>query len=248
MSLNVFEPVMVNAPAPPWLSVQLNVEPPPTNDLADAEVMEIVPTPVPAVVVKLVGAALLNAIAAAAEQNIVPLLKVRFFVPVAVVNLTAAVNVFPFKFNVPLVNVIAPTPVNAVPNAQDPLTLLNVTAPRETPLVVIVLPVVVALNVVAPEYERVKFVDGNVKLPDTVNPILVPARVIVPSKPDAVKSLQTLGVFAIVTVNAVANTFEFASKNTLSAAVGTDAPPAPPDVADQLVVLVESHVPVPRTQ
>jgi hypothetical protein len=87
-----------------------------------------------------------------------------------------------------------------------------------------------------------------VRLPDTVNPILVPVSVIAPSRPDAVKSLQTLGVLAIVTVNAVANTFEFASKNTLSAAVGTEAPPVPFDVADQLVVLVESQVPVPRTQ
>jgi hypothetical protein len=78
--------------------------------------------------------------------------------------------------------------------------------------------------------------------------MLEPARVIVPSKPDAKKSLQTLGEFAIVTVNAVVPTFEFASKNTLSAAVGTEAPPAPPDVADQLVVLVLSQVPVPRIQ
>jgi hypothetical protein len=75
-----------------------------------------------------------------------------------------------------------------------------------------------------------------------------PASVIAPSRPDAVKSLQTLGVLAIVTVNAVVPTFEFASKNTLSAAVGTEKPPSPPDEADQLVVLVESHVPVPRTQ
>jgi len=55
MLLNVFEPVMVKAPAPPWLSVQLNVDPPPINVLAVAEVMEIVPTPVPAVVVNPVG-------------------------------------------------------------------------------------------------------------------------------------------------------------------------------------------------
>jgi hypothetical protein len=51
-----------------------------------------------------------------------------------------------------------------------------------------------------------------------------------------------------VTVNAVVPTFEFTSKNTLSAAVGTDAPPTPPDDVDQLVVLVPSQVPVPRTQ
>ena len=105
MLLNVFEPVMVKAPAPPWFSVQLNVEPPPTNVLAVAAVMEIVPTPVPAVVVKLVGAALLNDVVFASGQTKVPPLKVRFFVPVAVVNLVPTVKVFPFKSNVPLVNV-----------------------------------------------------------------------------------------------------------------------------------------------
>jgi len=35
---------------------------------------------------------------------------------------------------------------------------------------------------------------------------------------------------------------------TLSALVGTDAPPAPPLAADQLVVFVASQVPVPPTQ
>lgn len=35
---------------------------------------------------------------------------------------------------------------------------------------------------------------------------------------------------------------------TSSALVGTDAPPAPPDVADQLVVVAASHVPDPPTQ
>jgi len=39
-----------------------------------------------------------------------------------------------------------------------------------------------------------------------------------------------------------------ALKNTLSAAVGADAPGTPPDVADQLRMLVLSHVPVPPTQ
>lgn len=78
MLLNVFEPVIVNAPAPPWLSVQLNVEPPPTKVFADEAVMEIVPVPVPAVVVKPVGAALLKAVVVAAEQITVPPLNVRF--------------------------------------------------------------------------------------------------------------------------------------------------------------------------
>jgi hypothetical protein len=61
-------------------------------------------------------------------------------------------------------------------------------------------------------------------------------------------SLQTRGVSAIVTVNAPVPTFELTLKKTLSAAVGTEAPLPPPDDADQLVVLVLFHVPVPPTQ
>ena len=105
MLLNVFDPVMVNAPAPPWLSVQLNVEPPPTNVLAVAAVMEIMPVPVPAVVAKLVGAALLNDVVFGSGQTKVPPLKVKFFVPVAVVKRVPTVNVLPFKSKVPLVKV-----------------------------------------------------------------------------------------------------------------------------------------------
>jgi hypothetical protein len=38
---------------------------------------------------------------------------------------------------------------------------------------------------------------------------------------------------------------ELPVKNTLSADVGTDAPPEPPDEVDQLVVLVELQLPEP---
>ena len=41
---------------------------------------------------------------------------------------------------------------------------------------------------------------------------------------------------------------EFASKNTLSLEVGTDAPLAPPDEVDQLDVELISQVPVPQIQ
>jgi hypothetical protein len=41
---------------------------------------------------------------------------------------------------------------------------------------------------------------------------------------------------------------EFALKKTASTATGTDAPPAPPEVADQLAVFTKSQVPVPPTQ
>jgi hypothetical protein len=39
-----------------------------------------------------------------------------------------------------------------------------------------------------------------------------------------------------------------ALNNTASAAVGTDSPPAPPEVADQFAVFIASQVPVPPTQ
>jgi hypothetical protein len=41
---------------------------------------------------------------------------------------------------------------------------------------------------------------------------------------------------------------ELASKVTVSADVGTDWPPAPPDDAAQCVVVAASQVPVPPTQ
>jgi len=119
---------MVKAPAPPWLSVQLNVEPPPTNVLAVAAVMEIVPVPVPAVVVKFVGCALLNDVVFGSGQTNVPPLKVKFFVPVAVVNLVPTVYVKPFKSKVPLVNVVATVElcVKASCKVTEPLGLLIV--------------------------------------------------------------------------------------------------------------------------
>jgi hypothetical protein len=244
--LNVFDPVMVKPP-PLWFIVQLYVEPPPTNVLATAAVREITPVPVPAVVVNPVGAALLNAVVLALIIVIVPPLKVRFFVPVAVTNLVTACNVFPSKSTVPFVNVTV-VPDNALPKDQLAPTPLKSTAPKATLLAVIVLPVFVVANVVVPEYVRVKFVKGKKRLLNTVNPIPDPASVITPSRPDAVMSAQTLGLLAIVTVKSLVPTFEFTSKNTLSDPVGTDAPVAPPEDADQLAVLVPSHVPVPPTQ
>lgn len=158
MLLNVFDPVIVKAPAPPWFSVQLNVEPAPLKVLALVAVMEIVPVPVPAVVVNPVGAGLLNEFAPLSEQAKVPPLNVRFFVPVAVVNLNEGVAVYPAKLSVPFVNVRV-VQAKALPNVQLPPTPLKVTAePKPTPFVVIVLPVVVALNVVVPVYVRLKFV------------------------------------------------------------------------------------------
>jgi len=83
--VKVLLPEMVSAPAPSFDRVQLYVLAPPTNVFAVAAVMLILPVPVPAVVVKLVGATLLKAVAVAAGHTKVPALKVRFFVPAAVV-------------------------------------------------------------------------------------------------------------------------------------------------------------------
>jgi len=77
--------MILNAPAPPLFNVQLYVENPPTKVFAVAAVMLIVPVPVPAVVVKLVGWALLKEVVVADGMVSVPPLKVRFFVPLAVV-------------------------------------------------------------------------------------------------------------------------------------------------------------------
>jgi len=105
--VNVFEPLTVNAPTLPLFNVQLYVEPPPANVFAEALVRLIVPVPVPAVVVKPVGAALLKAVPDD-EITIVPPLKVRFFVPAAVkkaVVVAFSVDVCPFRSSVPLVSV-----------------------------------------------------------------------------------------------------------------------------------------------
>ena len=65
----------------------------------------------------------------------------------------------------------------------------------------------------------------------------------VPVNPVQVKSKQ-VAVAEIVTVTAP----DAASKNTLSALVGTACPPAPPDVSAHLVPAVASHEAVPPTQ
>jgi hypothetical protein len=113
MSLKVFVPVIDNAPAPPWSIAQLNVDPPPTNVFTDALVRLIEPVPVPAVVVKPVGTALLKVVVEAAAITIEPPLKVKFLVPVAVKNVVVeivldSVNVCPLRSSVPLASVTVP--------------------------------------------------------------------------------------------------------------------------------------------
>jgi hypothetical protein len=99
----------------------------------------------------------------------------------------------------------------------------------------------VALNVVVPEYVTV-IVDDKVNEPEIVNVgDDVPAKV--PENPVQLIDFATLDP-EIVQVT----TPEAALKKTSSAAVGTDAPPAPPDVADHFVPAVPSQFAVPPTQ
>jgi hypothetical protein len=83
----------------------------------------------------------------------------------------------------------------------------------------------------------------KLKLPLTVNDGDVPIANVHPVT-DVVMSKQVKAP-VIVTVLGVP---EEALKNTLSEAVGTAAPPAPPEVKDQFVVVVVSQVPAPPTQ
>jgi hypothetical protein len=143
-----------------------------------------------------------------------------------------------------------PLIVSALPKVQPPPTpskLSLVLVPKVTPFVVMVLPVLVDRNLILPEVPLTeRLVAGNVMEPKQFKVELPIANVIVPSRPDAVKSLHT--EFETVTVNAPVPVFELASKNTLSTDVGALAPPAPPEVSDQLVVLVVFQVPVPPRQ
>ena len=113
-------------------------------------------------------------------------------------------------------------------------------------LVSMVLPVVVAANV-GRTAGTVKFVAGKLKLPNTEKvEIPEPEKVVEKSKAVMVQSLQAI-VPDMVTVKGEPLS-EPASKYTLSAEVGTLAPPVPPDVVDQLVVELAFQVPAPPTQ
>lgn len=68
-----------------------------------------------------------------------------------------------------------------------------------------------------------------------------------PSRPITLK-LAHVAADPNVTVQLPVPTFEFTSKYTSSEGVGAVAPPAPPELADQFVVAVKLHVPLPSTQ
>ena len=91
-------------------------------------------------------------------------------------------------------------------------------------------------------------VEENVKFPPYSSTDLLEVAVNEPIKPVQFK-LKILRVNAGLVLSIVqVMAPEFASKNTSSNSVGTDAPPAPPDVADHFVPAVLSYVSVPPTQ
>jgi hypothetical protein len=87
-----------------------------------------------------------------------------------------------------------------------------------------------------------------VKVPETLTALLVVPYVNVPEAGPEIDS-DKQGKLVVVLIATEYDVAEDAVlKNTLSELVGTDAPPDPPEVADQLVVVVLSQVPVPPTQ
>jgi hypothetical protein len=140
------------------------------------------------------------------------------------------------KFIVPLVNVNIPVIVNELPKVIRPVAFKVTAQDRVTVFVVIVL---AALIVISPVADQTVVLD-NVIFPETVK---VPDDVKVNEEPVVVKLLHNKAPVRVIVPEP-----EEPLKNTSSAAVGTLAPLAPPEVADQTVVLVVFHVPVPPTQ
>jgi hypothetical protein len=121
--------------------------------------------------------------------------------------------------------------------------------PNATLLVVIVLPVVVALKVIAAPFEVVNAtpVAALVQLPNTlITEVALDVIVTLPAAGPAIVTSKQTAFVPIVTAYAVA--LDNVSKITLSADVGGPAPPEPPDVVLQLVVVVASQVPAPPRQ
>jgi len=145
--------------------------------------------------------------------------------------------------NVPFVNVIAPQDM-ALPSVHPPPTPLKIKAlVIVLPFVLTKKPVVVAVKVIELVALQVMPVLGNDKLPYTLKAV-EPAIVTLPEVgPAIVIDAQV----EVVNVQVYAVAFEALLKTTSSVDVGTEAPPAPPEVADQCVVVV-SQEPVPPTQ
>jgi hypothetical protein len=144
------------------------------------------------------------------------------------------------KFNVPVVNVkpAVDVVVSAPPNVLvTPFPFTVTLHDKVLPLVVVV---PVPENLISPVADQVVLAT-IVKL---VEQLIVPVDVNVNALEPVVFRLRQLSAPVNVTVPVP----ERLSNITSSAIVGTDAPPAPPEVADQFVVDVVFQVPVPPRQ
>lgn len=141
--------------------------------------------------------------------------------------------------NVPAVNVMSPLAVSvkALPKVTVPEGAFIVKGPIVFPAVV---NVPVASRFIVPVCEKV-IPATRVTLPET---LIKADPAIVPVNPVQLIDRAVPPPVATVTVTVP----DAALKNTASADVGTDAPPAPPEVADHLVPTVESQLAVPPTQ
>ena len=168
-------------------------------------------------------------------------------IPAVVVKFENA-NAYPAVSNDPLFKV-NPALLHAAPSAQPQPTPLTVNPPPEvnrTPELK-VFPVVDPVSTVSPVPVRSTPVLAMVTLPWQFS-IPVPAMVTLPAAGPFIVNGPTRRFIAAARVTVYAVAFDAELKITVSTDVGTEAPPAPPDEADQLVVVVRSHVPVPPTQ
>lgn len=131
----------------------------------------------------------------------------------------------------------------ALPRVQPPDELLNVTvvACKVTLLVVTVLPVVVAKKIIVPPVavNATPVAAFNQEPKQLITPVPAKARVTFPTAGPAMVMSCATALVPTVTVYNVA--FDEESKMTSSADVGGPAPPAPPEVKDQLLVFVAFH-------
>jgi hypothetical protein len=178
--------------------------------------------------------------------SVLPVFIVRVDVPKLTALIEAPEEVNPRQFrakllvaNVPEVTVIRFVQVKALPNVTLPVPRVIVIGAVNVAAEDVIVVVPVPLNVTIPvPFQEV--VADNVILPATLK---VPVDVSVHVAPVVVMLRQFNAP-----VRVIVGEPEAALMITLSAAVGTDAPAAPPDVADQFVVDEVFQVPVPPRQ
>lgn len=137
---------------------------------------------------------------------------------------------------VPADRVMEPEAVKASAKSKTSPVPENVNDPNDLPLLVMVAGSAI---VTVPVWVKVMPTD-KVTLPFIVilaDPVSVP-----------VKPVQLILLAPVLPVEIVQVPVDAASKNTSSADVGTEAPPAPPDVVAHLVPAVPSQFAVPPTQ